>query len=417
MKRIGSLLLAALLLALALVGCTPVNGSTDDLGNLTRHEMTADEITAAEENLPALEQSAASLGAYLFRETYREKDGESVLISPVSVLTALGMLALGTTGEAKTEMEALLGMTASAYGDAMRVFAGTFGDELRTANSVWMRDDRLHVEENFLQALADRYDAGFFRAPFDETTVRDVNAWISEKTDKMIPKMIDRLTPDDVMLLVNALCFDAQWAEAYEKTEERKDGFTNKDGGKEDAEMLFSTENIYFRADDGTTGFVKFYEGAKYAFAAILPPEGADFDAYVNAFTGEKWNELWSGRERVAVSTMMPAFSGDTDILMNGMLGELIPSVFDPAKVPLRGIGFSDRGELYVGWVLHKTHIEVSKNGTKAAAATVIDVVDEGCVPIGPAYSVMIDRPFLYAIVDVATGTPLFFGCRTSVEQ
>ncbi len=411
--RITALVLAAALLLPAMFACTPVNGTEDDLAAITRHEMTPEEAAAAGEWLPAVVESASALGLTLFRATYREA-GKGVLVSPLSILTALGMLSLGTIGQAAEELEALLGLPAATFGDAMRVYASALGKELTAANSVWMRNERLHVEESYLQALADRYDAGIFRAPFDEGTVRDVNAWISNKTDGMIPEMIEKLSPNDVMLLINALCFDALWEKAYEETEKVVGGFTNRDGGKEDATFLRSDENVFLSLGDGTTGFLKPYDGGKYAFVGILPPEDTDFDTYVDGFTAEAWNALWASRSYDGVRTAMPAFTGDTDVLMNDMLKAAgIPSVFDPAAAPLRGIGWSDGGELYVGWVLHKTHIEVSAEGTKAAAATVIGIEDE-CVAVEPMHTVTLDRPFLYAIVDAEYGMPLSFGSVTS---
>ena len=84
---------------------------------------------------------------------------------------------------------------------------------------IWFRDEenRLHVNESFLQANADWYDAQIYAAPFDQSTLKDINTWCKQHTDGMIEKMIDKIDANTVMYLINALTFDAKWATKYEK--------------------------------------------------------------------------------------------------------------------------------------------------------------------------------------------------------
>ena len=416
--RLTALALAAAMLAAAMLGCTPVNGAHDDLGDIERHEVNTSDVKLDSE----LAAAAAKLGTLLLREVYAAGEKESVLVSPVSVLTALGMLDSGTTGKAAEEMAALLGISAEELNLLLCAFEKTMTEQLKSANSVWIKnDDALHLEKDYLQTLADYYDTSLYRVPFDEGTVRDVNAWCSDKTDGMIREIVKEFSPETVMLLINALCFDAKWSSPFERESQEKKGFTNKSGAKEDWVRLSSTEGTYLSLTDGTAGFVKPYEGGNYAFAAILPPEDADFDAYVDGFTAEKWASLWEGREDgLDVHVSLPKFTKDTFADLTEILQEAgIPSVFDPCAEPLSGIGTFGGGALYVSSVLHKTHIELKAEGTRAAAVTVIEMTCTSCEPpdLSRERNVICDRPFLYAIVDTATGTPLFFGCVTSVAD
>ena len=416
MKRILAFIMAALTVALLSVGCTPVNGAHDDLGDIERHEI--DTSNAKLEDDLAL--AAAKLGAMLLREVYAAEEKNSVLVSPVSVLTALGMLDSGTTGKAAEEMAALLGISAEELNLLLCAFEKTMTEQLKTANSIWIKnDDALHIEKDYLQTLADYYDTSLYRVPFDAETVRDVNAWCSEKTDGMIREVVQEFSPQTMMLLINALCFDAKWSNTFRRETEEERGFTNKSGAKEDWVRLSSTEGTYLSLTDGTAGFAKPYEGGKYAFVGILPPEGADFDAYVANFTGETWASLWESREGgLNVHVSLPRFTKDTSVELTDILKAAgIPSVFDPETLPLLGIGsFGDDGILYVSDVIHKTHIELTAEGTRAAAVTVVDIKATCAEPdMSRERYVVCDRPFLYAIVDVATGTPLFLGCVTSV--
>lgn len=416
MKRILAFIMAALTVALLSVGCMPVNGAHDDLGDIERRNVDVSDVKLDD----GLALAAAKLGTMLLREVYAAEEKNSVLVSPVSVLTALGMLDSGTTGKAAEEMADLLGVTAEELNLLLCAFEKTMTQQLKTANSVWIKDsDLLHLEKDYLQTLADYYDTSLYRVPFDEETVRDVNAWCREKTDGMIPEVVDEFDPMTMMLLINALCFDAKWSDAFRSEIEEKKGFTNKDGAKEDWTRLSSTEGTYFSLTDGTAGFMKPYEGGNYAFVGILPPKDADFDAYVAGFTGETWASLWESRESgLNVHVTLPKFTKDTSADLTDILKAAgIPSVFDPAMEPLFGIGsFGDDGVLYVSSVIHKTHIELTAEGTKAAAVTVVDIKATAAEPdMSRERYVVCDRPFLYAIVDVVTGTPLFFGCVTSL--
>ena len=345
--RITALVLAAALLLPAMFACTPVNGAHDDLSDIERRNVDVSDVKLDD----GLALAAAKLGAMLLREVYASEDKESVLVSPVSVLTALGMLNSGTTGKAKEEMADLLGVSAEELNRLLCAFEKTMTEQLKTANSIWIKnDDALHIEKDYLQTLADYYDTSLYRVPFDAETVRDVNAWCSEKTDGMIDEIVKEFDPTTVMLLINALCFDAKWKDTFRSEIEEKKGFTNKDGAKEDWTRLSSTEGTYFSLTDGTAGFMKPYEGGNYAFVGILPPKDADFDAYVAGFTGETWASLWESREDgLNVHVSLPKFTKDTFADLTEILQAAgIPSVFDPETLPLLGIGsFGDDGVLY----------------------------------------------------------------------
>ena len=137
--------------------------------------------------------AAADFAVRLFQKTY---DGKNTLISPLSILTALAMATNGANGETKEEMEDALGMTTE---ELNAFFASYFerlpqneNAKLSLADSIWFRDDgRFSVRDEFLQTNADYYHAGAYRAPFDRGTVDDINAWVKEKTDGMIERLIN----------------------------------------------------------------------------------------------------------------------------------------------------------------------------------------------------------------------------------
>ena len=185
----------------------------------------------------------------------------------------------------------------------MSYFEGESGREitLSLADSIWIRDNVApHVNRDFLQTNKDYYDAQIFSAPFDQTTIKDINTWTENETEGMIDKLIDEISPDTFMYLINALYFSGEWAEKYEKKSISDGRFTSLDGSVSTVDMMNSTEGLYF-SDENTTGFLKPYKGGEFAFAAFLPDEGVTISQYVAAMSAAKWKNLFDKSTPVAV--------------------------------------------------------------------------------------------------------------------
>ena len=115
---------------------------------------------------------------------------------------------------------------------------------------------------------------------------------MSEKTDGKIPKMLeDNISDDTVMFLVNALSFDADWESPYSETAVHEEKFITENGSERNAEFMYSREYAYIE-DENTTGFVKYYNGRRYAFVALLPNEGIKMSDYVSSRDGQKFENL-----------------------------------------------------------------------------------------------------------------------------
>ena len=355
--------------------------------------------------------AATDFAVRLFLASY---DGKNTLLSPLSVLVALSMTANGAEGETRAQMESVLGMTVSELNDLFALYLNALPQsddaKISLANSIWLRDcENFAVKETFLQTNADVYGAGAYRAPFDGSTVRDVNRWVKEKTDGMIEKIVDRFDPDDVILLVNALAFDAKWDQPYTKKTQRSSGvFHLEDGTETKATFLYDKEHLYLTDGDRAVGFVKPYVGGRYAFAALLPNEGIPVGEYLAALNGETLAAILKNAQNVRVDTKLPKFETAYETVLNNVLSGMgMPDAFDPAAADFSGITESFDA-LYIGEVLHKTYIEVGEKGTRAASVT--STGGKGATPPGEIPPVVLDRPFVYLIYDVETCVPLFIG-------
>ena len=413
MKKLLYLICTALLLCamlLNVVSCNQKVSAANLTEGLTRGTVTG---KAADD---AFIEAQMKFAVELFQKSAAESEYENTLISPLSVMVALAMTANGAEGVTEEEMEKVLGngMSTEDLNAYLYEYVKNLSEEAVLANSIWFRSGEIDVKKDFLQTNKDYYDAAVFEAPFDDSTVRDVNRWIEDNTNGMIKKMLEKLDDDTVMLLINALAFEGEWAAKYEKSDVHDHIFTALDGEEQTVDMMFSDEYQYLE-DENAVGFIKNYKGGNYAFAALLPDENIAIDEYVSSLTAARLTEIFDHQMGTSVSVGIPQFSYEYDISMNDILKSMgMESAFD-SRANLTDIGISPDGELYVGFVLHKTFIEVDTFGTKAAAATIVGVNTE-CAPMEPEKEVILDRPFVYMIIDLDTNLPVFIGTMTSVK-
>lgn len=342
------------------------------------------------------------------------EEGKNTLLSPLSVMYALAMTANGAKGETLRQMESVLGMSASQLNVYLYNYAKTLENadgKLKLANSIWFTDhERFAVEQPFLQTVKDHYDASVYRVPFDDITCRDINNWVKEKTDGLIPEILDEIPEEAVMYLVNALAFEAKWQETYERGDVRDAVFTLEDGTTREIKLMDSVESLYLETGNAT-GFIKKYEGGVYAFAALLPND-CTVAELVASLDGTQLQQLLENPQQTTVLAAIPKFETAYSTEMSEVLKAMgMPDAFDHSKADLTGLGYSTDGNLFINRVLHKTFISVGEQGTKAGAATVVEVTDE-CAAVHDEVTktVFLDRPFVYMLIDTDTCTPIFIG-------
>ncbi len=355
----------------------------------------------------------------LFKESM--SDGENTLVSPLSVLVALSMTANGADNETLSQMEAVLGMPIDQLNTWISTYMANLPEEekykLSLANSIWFTDDeRFTVNQDFLQTNADYYGADIYRAPFDDDTCKDINKWVKDNTDGMIKNILDQIPQEAVMYLINALAFDAEWQDIYFENQVREGEFTTENGEKRNVDMMYSEENKYLE-DKHATGFIKYYKDRKYAFAALLPKEGTTVSEYIASLDGEHLNELLTNAKSVFVNTSIPKFETEYDVDMSAVLSGMgMPDAFSGATADFSKLGHSTAGNIFINRVLHKTFISVDERGTKAGAATVVEMNDESAMIIEDPKQVFLDRPFVYMLIDCETNLPFFIGTMMDVE-
>lgn len=220
-----------------------------------------------------------------------------------------------------------------------------------------------------------------------------------------------------VMYLINAISFDAEWETVYLKENVREVDFHAANGQTQVVEMMSSMESQYIRTEKGA-GFLKRYKNGGYALAALLPDEEVGIEDYIASLAGDAFLAAVRGAEPAGAQAAMPKFQNEYKAVLNDDLIAMgMPAPFDSEAADFSGISpVEDGNRLWIGEVLHKTHIAVDEQGTRAGAATAVSISAGSPAGVDP-YTVTLDRPFVYAIVDTATGLPLFIGTVMEVAQ
>ena len=439
LSRRGALLLALMLALLALApACTPKQTDQQGKTNTDAPVSTAPKSEGGEVvklsagvKANAVSEKAADdafinaqtdFAVNLFKSAL--KKGENSLVSPLSVMLALAMTANGAEGETLSGMEkALGGMKIAELNEYLHSYMKRLNSskwaKLLAANSIWTNNNApFAVREDFLQKNADYYQADIFRAEFDEATLDAINAWVKEGTDGMIEKILDEMSPDAVMYLVNTLLFEAEWSMKYFDFNLSEGEFTAYNGEKRSVELMHSKEYAYLE-DELAAGFIKPYIG-NYAFAALLPNEGVDIDDYIASLNGEKLaNTLKNAGEGYIVNAALPKFAFDFSAGLNDALSALgMAGAFDPASAEFTEMFDCKKGDVFINRVIHKTHIEVGEQGTKAGAATLVEMNAGAAFPGEDRIkTVTLDRPFVFMIIDTETNIPLFIGALTDIDR
>ncbi len=431
MKRILSLLLACAMGLPMLSGCSQSN--TREL-TATPIKLTQDDMMA--HNLDALTVYAAlsDFGLDLLKQT-RTANGEkamaseidhtpfSTLVSPLSVALALSMTANGADGSTLAQFEEALGDGASI--DAINVACHaltaiyrnlTGSTKCTIANSVWA-DPEGQISDGFVGKCRGIYDAQVFQAQLsDSSIVKDLNSWVSEHTNKMIPQIISEPFPEETAcLLVNALYLKNKWAKEFDPLCTREMDFHHAGGSDSQVDYLqhFNTTLSYLQGE-GAQGVALPYDDGRLAFFAILPdlyPDSPDLGEWLDDLEGNSLAELIQCREdALFLSFAMPKFMAE----WKGNLEEVLPllgleDAFLPGMADFSKMGDNSAG-YYLEKVIHATKIEVDEKGTEAAAATVVAASGGSAAPPEAGITLILDRPFLYGIVDLYTGVPLFLG-------
>lgn len=350
----------------------------------------------------------------LYRAIHAADNQKSNITSPLSVAYVLGMLNDGAAGNTAKEISQVLGFgatkqTINEYCKAL-IDQAPIADPsviLQIANIVAANQD-VTLEKDFKNDMQNYYSAEVASLDFSkQSSVDYLNTWCKEKSGGMIPSIIDALSPEDLLVLMNAVYFKATWTEKFDEKETQEEVFTKADGSTIKLPMMHRNAQIRYCTNDVYTGiWLPFGSGDRWSMKVLLPEEGKTIDDIVKSLTGESWeNNYW---QHAIVDIKMPRFSTKSDIVLNDMVSKLgAPSIFDPQKADFSLISKNQK-QFYVSQMKQKAAIEVNEEGTKTTAVTVSRMTGSNIVNGKGEFHA--NRPFMYVIQEWSSGAIFFIG-------
>ena len=325
---------------------------------------------------------------------------ENVVVSPYSTGVALSMLEAGAEGQTKVELDNALNgsyFKAEDLGDGKDV-------TVQSSSSVWISDD-FSVRNRYVSLLEKDFDAFVTTQNFaDPATAQAINNWCSEHTSGKIDQIIDRIGPDMVMVLVNALYFNAPWAAAFDETAVNEAVFHGRSGDTS-VRMMARRATFNYAEYQGARMIEIPYAGGSYAMYVILPPAGMSPESILPYISESLYRSAMSMLQPKEVALNMPQFRMETSLVLNKTLERMGVTTAFSSAADFKGI--SVMGPLRLDVIKQKCYIDVNTKGTEAAAVTGAQI---RMTSVRPAVSMNVDRPFLFVIADVENKMPLFAG-------
>ncbi|MGI5861344.1 MAG: serpin family protein [Myxococcales bacterium] len=418
---------AAIVAVFALGACAPSASHKEPNTNpppeleTARSELPRATTPAPEADVLEVVRGNNGFGADLLARL--RKPGENLLISPVSIQIAMAMTYAGARGQTETEIAQALRFTLPqselhpAFGTldlALRSRGeGAQGKDgqpfrLRISNAAWAQRGYPFVPE-YLDVLAQSYGAGvnlldFIAAP--EPSRQIINEWVAYETEDRIPELLAEgsITPDTRLVLTNAVYFNAAWEKQFDEAMTRPGTFHLADGTPVQVPTMAQSEWFKYAEGADYQAIELPYDGGELSMLVILPAAG-QLSSFEQSFDEAKLSSIVSALSDREVELRLPKFEFECkSSLKDALVAMGMPNPFTPAAT---FTGISPTGTLAIADVVHQTFIAVDESGTEAAAATAV-IIGDTSVPI--TIPMVVDRPFLFAIRDVATGTVVFLG-------
>lgn len=361
-----------------------------------------------------LNAATAQFGLSVMQRLHQDEPDKNIIISPVSIATALSMTTNGARNVTHEEM-----MTTMKVGSwpqeklnaAYQDFLTTVPEidpkvRLNIANSIWYKEG-FPVKQDFIDANRTFYQSEVKPLDFNSPGAPDaINNWVDDKTEGLIDKIIDQVPGNIVMYLINAVYFKGTWLRPFDKDKTEDRPFTKADGSKVTVEMMNHGQTVLpYRGAEKYQAVDLAYGDSVFSMTVILPREGFSVDDIIADVDETFWQEQnWTFANQ-ELFFAMPKFKLEYEATLNQPLSDLgMPTAFIGGLADFRNIA---EAELSIDEVKHKTFIEVNEEGTEAAAVTSIGIV-ETSVPQIPY--VILDRPFLLVIRENRLGSVLFMG-------
>ena len=349
----------------------------------------------------------------------KEDKDANMFASPFSLQTVLAMTAEGAVGDTKTEMLKALRLSGFSEED-IAGFYRTLIPALQSvdkktvmeiANSFWSKEV-IVVKDDYAAKLQKNYYAEcktLVNDGFDAAIA--MNDWCSKKTHGMIDHIVDQVSEEQMVALINALYFKGEWSDKFNEKYSRKEKFNNHDGSTSDVTMMRRTDDMFVVLGEDAWALTLPYGNRAYRMTVILPKEGVDVDAVFAGLDEDSWKEYLHGGYEREVVLSLPKFETEyssSDLCIQTLKEMGLKKAFE------RSADFSGISNvaLYISQIIHKAKVKVNEEGTEAAAVSYVGMDLATAIPRDEPIEFKVDRPYIYAISEVSTGAITFIGIQ-----
>ncbi len=401
-RKLFTIAFSSLLVASACTNDDPVDQTPSDI----KMDQKSAKIVASDNQF----------GLELFQKINEtDAEGKNIMISPLSVSLALAMAYNGAEGDTKKEMEDMLhklNLTPDEINQSYKTLVDGLKSHdvnvtLQIANGIFYHQN-FSVKSDFLNTNKNYYSAEVRALDFanSKNTLETINGWVSDKTHEKIESILDVISPNDVMVLVNAVYFNGEWTYRFEKDNTADRVFFYEDGSNRNVPTMMIEEKFNYYQHDRFEMLELPYGGGKYSMLVFLPKEGVTVNQTIGMLTPGNI-DLWTGQmQSWKKKVFLPKFEFKYDNGLNDELQSLgMVDAFLPEKANFKGI--TEAQQIFISEVIHKSYIKVDERGTEAAAVTGIAFETTSA---GPSNIFAVDHPFAFAIKEKDTNAILFIG-------
>jgi serpin B len=354
-----------------------------------------------------------------FAALYGNKNKENMVVSPFSLSMALAMVWNGAENKTKKEIQAALGFgnypkeEVDAYFQKMNdtLLKTDPSTKLAIANSIWTHKG-FSVKQTFYDVNKTCYNAKVQELDFSSSdAVAAINQWCADNTNNLIAKIVDKISPDEKMHLLNALYFNGIWRDKFNVNETKKQPFYKEDGTMVAVDMMFQSNNLGYYEDKHLELVTLDYGNRAFSMIFILPNQNVSFNKMVNQLSHSGYFEKCvktALQSDFDVDLFVPKFKIESENILNNILQLMGIKLAFSDFADFAGISDTP---LQISNVLQKAYIDVNEKGTEAAAVTYMSMMS--CIikePKRKKVTFRADIPFMFAIRERSTGAVLFMG-------
>lgn len=397
-------------------GTTNKSTSTEEASkpqtNKEYDNMDAEYLTLSDAQDRIIAQNNA-FAVKLFEKTAKM---QSTVISPVSVSYLMAMLANGANGQTKTDIMKALQLTDNDLDEMNALYrmmiqrCGSLDKEttLRIANYFAMNKD-VELKNAYANNMKAIYNAGIESLDFTSPkTTAHINNWCKKSTNGMIPSIINNVDANATAYIMNAIFFNGTWADKFNKSNTNNENFKGYTRDITMVPMMHKSDKLLYWANDMYAAVRIPYGNGSYTMTVMLPNEGKSIDEMLKSMENADFTAWRQDAEQCIVDLKLPRFTTEADVTLNNIISELGAANIFSSKADFTNIANTN---MFVSQMFQKAKIEVSEEGTKAAAVTAA-IMTMSALPTEEPKHVTFhaNRPFVYMITEANTNAIFFMG-------